>query len=97
MKPVHISEDILPIGEFKTHASRVLRRLREDRRPIVITQNGKPAGVLITPEEFDSLRERERFVQAVQSGLADSEAGRVIDDAALARELEGEFGQTDPA
>ena len=97
MKPVHISEDILPIGEFKTHASRVLRRLREDQRPIVITQNGKPAGVLITPEEFDRLREREHFVQAVQSGLADSEAGRVIDDSALARELEAEFGQTDPA
>ena len=97
MKPVQISEDILPIGEFKTHASRVLRRLREDQRPIVITQNGKPAGVLITPEEFDSLREREHFVQAVQSGLADSEGGRVVDDTALARELEAEFGQTDPA
>ena len=97
MKPVYVSEDILPIGEFKTHASRVLRRLREDRRPIVITQNGKPAGVLITPEEFDSLREREHFVQAVQSGLADSEAGRVVDDTTLARELKAEFGQTDPA
>lgn len=97
MKPVHISEDILPIGEFKTHAARVLRRLREDQRPIVITQNGKPAGVLITPEEFDSLREREHFVQSVQSGLADSETKRVIDDTALARGLEAEFGQTDPA
>ena len=97
MKPVHVSEDILPIGEFKTHASRVLRQLREHQRPIVITQNGKPAGVLITPEEFDSLREREHFVQAVESGLADSEAGRVVDDTTLARELKAEFGQTDPA
>ena len=97
MKPVHVSEDILPIGEFKTHASRILRRLRDDQRPIVITQNGKPAGVLITPEEFDSLREREHFVQAVRSGLADSDAGRVIDDTTLARELKAEFGKTDPA
>ncbi len=61
MRFVHVSEDILPIGELKTHASRVLRRLRAEQRPIVITLNGKPAAVLITPEEFDRLYERERF------------------------------------
>ncbi len=59
-----MSQDILPLGEFKTHASRVLRRLREARRPIVITQNGRPAGVLISPEEFDRLVEHDRFVTA---------------------------------
>ena len=64
MKFVQISQDILPMGEFKTHASRVLRRLRAAQRPIVITLNGKPAAVLITPEEFDRLYERERFVEA---------------------------------
>jgi len=92
MKFVHVSEDILPIGEFKTHASRVLRRLRATQRPIVITLNGKPAAVLITPEEFDRLYERERFVEAVGQGLADSEAGRVVEDEALSGELDAEFG-----
>ncbi len=28
MKPLQLSEDILPLGEFKTQASRVLRQLR---------------------------------------------------------------------
>ncbi len=92
MRFVHVSEDILPIGEFKTQASRVLRRLRAEQRPIVITLNGKPAAVLITPEEFDRLYERERFVEAINKGLADSEAGRVVDDEALSGELDVEFG-----
>ena len=65
MKPIQVSQDILPLGEFKTHASQALRRVRESQRPIVITQNGKPAGVLLSPEEFDRLTERERFVAAV--------------------------------
>ena len=95
MRPIHVSEDIVPLGEFKTHASRVLRQLREARRPVVITQHGKPAAVLITPEDFDRLRERERFVEAVESGLTDAEAGRVVDDATLGRELEKEFGSSD--
>ena len=92
MKPVQVSQDILPVGELKTHTSRVLRRLRNAQRPIVITLNGKPAAVLITPEEFDRLYERERFVEAVGKGLADAEAGRVVGDEALSDELDAEFG-----
>ena len=34
--------------------------------------------VLMTPEEFHELRYRERFVAAVERGLADVEAGRSI-------------------
>ncbi len=93
MKAIQVAEDILPVGEFKTQASRVIRRLREAKRPIVITQNGKPAAVLVTPEEFDRLREDARFVEAVREGLADSEAGRVVDDRAIAHELDAEFGR----
>src|SRR5262249_27560323 len=95
MKSLQISEDILPIGEFKTRASQVLRTLRESQRPVVITQNGKPTAVLITPEEFDRLHERERFLEAVREGLADSEAGRVVDDKVLTRELDAALGKAD--
>ena len=96
MKPVQISEDILPLGQFKTHASRVLRKLRDAHRPVVITQNGKPAAVLILPAEFDRLSEQARFMEAVREGLQDSEAGRVHEDAELQAELDAEFGPTKP-
>jgi prevent-host-death family protein len=93
---IRIAEDILPLGEFKTHASRFLRRLHDQRRPLVITQNGKPTAVLITPEEFDHLREHHRFLAALREGLADADAGRVIDDADLEREIDAEFGPLAP-
>lgn len=92
MKSLRIAEDIVPIGEFKTHAARVIRGLRSSGRVVVITQNGRPAAVLMTPDAFDRLGERARFLEAVREGLADSEAGRVIDDPELTRELEAEFG-----
>ena len=95
MKPLQVSEDILPIGQFKTQASQVLRKLREAQRPIIITQNGKPTAVLITPEEFDRLHERDRFLEAVREGLADSEAGRVVEDKVLTRELDAALGKAD--
>lgn len=91
-KALHVSEDILPIGDFKTHAGRVLRRLRDDGRPVVITQHGRPAGVLLSPEEYDRLREHDRFLEAVHEGLADAEAGRTISDEELGASLDELFG-----
>jgi len=92
MKTLQIAEDIVTLADFKASASRLFRRLREEQRPLVITQNGKAAGVLITPQEFDRITERERFIAAVQEGLADSAAGRLIDDDDLGVELDAEFG-----
>lgn len=93
MKPLQVSEDILPIAEFKTRASEVVRKLREHRRPVVITQGGKPAAVLLAPEEFDQLASRARFLEAVDEGLADAEAGRVISDEELDAVLDEQLGK----
>lgn len=83
MPTLSISEDILPLGQFKAHASRLLNGLKASNRPLVITQNGKPAAVVLSPAEFDRLTAQAHFVAAVQAGLEDERAGRVIDDAEL--------------
>lgn len=94
-KAFQVSQDILPIGEFKAHAARVFRRLREGGHSVVITQHGRPAGVLVSPEEYDRLRERYRFIESVHEGLADAEAGRVLTDEELGTRLDDLFGPLD--
>lgn len=89
MKPMRLTEDILPIGEFKAQASSVIRKLQESNRAVVITQNGRPAAVLITPQEFDLLSEHHRLLVAIDEGWADSEAGRAVDDDELDNYLSG--------
>jgi prevent-host-death family protein len=96
MKPLQLADDILPLGDFKTHASRVLRQLKESQRPVVITQNGRPAAVLITPEEFDRMHQRESFLAAVREGLADADAGLLVEDDEVERILNEEFGPLEP-
>jgi antitoxin YefM len=93
MKPIQISDDILPIAEFKTHAGQVIRKLKADKRAMVITQNGRPAAVLVLPADFDRLTACARFAQAVEEGLADSRDGRVVDDASLGSDLDRAFGK----
>ena len=87
MKPINISKNIVSLSDFKNKASRMLNELQSSHRPLVITQNGKAAAVLISPSDFDLLTEQARFVDALQRGLADVQNGRVIADEDLDKEL----------
>ena len=92
MKSLLVAENIVPLGEFKSQASRVLREMKASRRPVVITQNGRPAAVLVAPEEFDRLQEQARFIRAVQRGYAESEAEQVVTEREVEKRLNEEFG-----
>lgn len=88
VRDINVSEGIVPLGEFKIRASKIIKELAGSDEPLVITQNGRPAAVLMSPTAFQELRERHEFVQSVAEGLADSEAGRVVDHKKVRRWLE---------
>jgi predicted transcriptional regulator len=67
-------------------------RGRNNRTLRRIAEGGRPAAVLVTAEEFAAYREHRRFVDAVNEGLADVEAGRVLTTDELKASLEAEFG-----
>jgi prevent-host-death family protein len=83
MKPLNISQHIVSLSEFKARASKMIHDVQDSHRPLVITQNGKAAAVLISPADFDDLMEKVRFMDGVQKGLADVEHGRIIPDESL--------------
>ena len=75
MKKLSVAEDLVPIAEFKTHASRLLRKMERTLRPLVITQNGKAAAVVLTPAEYDALGGREALRSEIDASLAAARAG----------------------
>jgi prevent-host-death family protein len=90
------AEDIIPIAELKANMSEIVRGLDDRPRPLVVTLNGKPAAVVMSPREYDLLLYRSRFADAVSDGLADAEAGRTYDGEQVVRELLGELGRNKP-
>lgn len=44
--------EITPVSVLKANASQILNELDETGNPVVITQNGKPMGVLVSIEEY---------------------------------------------
>lgn len=76
MKNLSIANDIVPVAEFKAGISKWLKTLQASGHPLVITQNGKPAGVLLSPADYDALAYHKSFLDSVARGREDAESGR---------------------
>jgi antitoxin YefM len=50
-------------------------------RPVVITQNGRPAAVVLTPEDFEELGYREFVKAKVKAGLKSAAEGAAVSPA----------------
>lgn len=49
----------LPLSEVKAKLSELIEKVRTSDDEIIITKNGRPAGVLISPDEYESWKETE--------------------------------------
>ena len=75
---VKFSEDIVPLGDMKINPGKVVRRVDETGRPVLLTSHGRGVAVVQGLDEFEAAQEERDFMRAVVAGLADIEAGRVI-------------------
>ena len=87
MRNITVASDIIPVGEFKSSIAKYLKEIQEKKNSLIITQNGKPAGVLISPSEFDELRQTKLFIDSISRGLSDSEKGKMYTTSQLKKEL----------
>ena len=76
MKTISITNDIVPIAEFKVGISKWFKSLKITGHPLIITQNGKPAGVLLSPGDYDDLVYKKSFLDSIGRGMSDAENGK---------------------
>ena len=77
---VNLRQDIHPLTDFKRHTSEFMNQLKETRRPVVLTVNGKAELVVQDVETYQKTLDRlEQFeaVEAIRVGIAAAEQGRV--------------------
>ncbi|MCJ7601712.1 MAG: type II toxin-antitoxin system Phd/YefM family antitoxin [Desulfobulbaceae bacterium] len=67
--------DIKPVSFLKSHAADILKQINDTHRPIVITQNGEPRGVLQDPESYDNMRKSIGLLKLISQGEEDIKQG----------------------
>ena len=65
-----LKEDINSLSFFKSNFSKVLRKVKNTRRPIVITQNGKSAGVFMDIDTWEKHIKKLNLLKMVNEGEA---------------------------
>ena len=57
LENIRLSEDIIPFTEFRRTLSSCFARMTGTHRPLIITQNGRAAKILLDIADFDGLKE----------------------------------------
>ena len=71
------SSQIKPISYLKANAAEVLHELAEQRKPLVITQNGEARAVLQDVASYEETQETLALLKILALGSREIEAGRV--------------------
>ncbi len=77
-KGIMFAEDVHPVSEFRSKAAGFITQVHNTKRPLVITQNGKSAAVLLDVATYDSMVEKLELLQDVDAGSKQIEAGKGI-------------------
>lgn len=76
-----------PVTEIKRHATEVIQQLREDRVPVLITERGRSAAILLDVQTYDGMLRRIEVLEGIARGERAISEGRVVSHAAAKRRL----------
>jgi len=84
----------VPLSHAKTHLARLLAEVQELGEQVLITRSGRPAGVLLSVQEYEGLIETlevladPELAEAVRRGLDEAARGDLVDEAEVWRDLD---------
>jgi prevent-host-death family protein len=84
-----VMSETLPLSSVKSHLSELVDRVEDQHDRVVVTRNGKPAAVLISPDDLESLEETLAIlsdpaamhqIRESEQSIADGESGASLAD-----------------
>jgi len=77
--------DIIPITDLRQDAAAALKRVQSSRQPVVITQRGRAAAVLLSLEAYQRSEHELQLLRLIARGEQEIAAGKGFDlDSVLA-------------
>jgi len=78
MQRLKIDQDIRSMSEFRTSIASFLKQVHDTKRPLIITQHGKGAAVLLDVGEYEAMQEKIELLQDIQVATSQVEQGAGI-------------------
>ncbi len=87
MRRPDLVQDIKPVSEFRANAAKLIDRVRETGRPLVLTQRGHSAAVVLDVEEYEHLLEEVELLKDIQLAEKQLQAGKGVSNRKAKEEL----------
>jgi antitoxin YefM len=70
--------NITPLTEFRNNIKKYLEEISIHKKPVIITQHGKSAAVIMDAEKYQEMQDQIDFMRKVILGLEDYREGRTV-------------------
>ena len=87
------SRDIQPVTEFRANTAQFIEQVQETGEPVILTQHGRSAAVLLDVESYESLMDELALLRDVRTAEEQIAAGNGRSHTAIAKTLRGRLGR----
>ena len=70
-------KNIKPLTEFRNHIKKYIDELNATKKPLILTQHGKSAAVVLDSEKYQEMQDQIEFMRKVALGLEDLKQNRL--------------------
>jgi len=91
MRRTRLNSDVTPVSDFRANAAELIARVRNSRRPLLLTQRGRSAAVVLAVDEYDQLIEEIDTLRDIRTAEEQLERGQVLSNAKAKSRLRGRF------
>lgn len=71
--------NIIPVSDLRQDAAKVLKQLRNKKEPLIITQRGRAAAVIISVEAYEKSEHEKEILRLLAKGDREIEIGEGYD------------------
>jgi len=81
------TRDIQPVTEFRANAAQFIEQVRETGAPMILTQHGRSAAVLMDVDSYESMMDELALLRDVRESESQIAAGKVVNHDTVAKRL----------
>ena len=91
MRHIRVDTDIQPLSEFRIKTAFYLKQMNENRRPLILTQNGKSAAVVLSVIDYDNMMEKLELIEDIKLAEHQIESGLGIEHSSILNLIKGKI------
>ena len=80
--------DIIPVSDLRQNAAKILKQIKDSKEPLIITQRGRAAAVMLSVETFERSEHNKELLRLLAKGEREIGIGEGYDLEAVLAEAD---------